>query len=187
MKRGLTLIELLVSFAIITLILGSVLTIFRNYLNIGKKQDSVMRLNLQLQLLQKQIYLDFLMISPYIKMDNSGNIFVAGEEQKSPISKHIKLVDLDKNKKNGYEGIDIFINEFEPFNNTYTIKYRVNKNLLIRIKNKKEKIICKDLNYLHFFPIKDGVKINGQFKIKNLTQDFSTVCLFENGFVRIAF
>ncbi|MDD2716231.1 MAG: type II secretion system protein [Candidatus Wallbacteria bacterium] len=185
--RGFTLIEVLISFAIVSIIFGSVVGVFRNFMYTRGKNDDMMRYSQEIQFLEKQIYLDCIRISPALRLNTSGDLFVAGEETDQPIPEEILLYDTDANTQNGYEVMRMFLGTLSALDRREKVEYSFKQETgkLIRKSGSKSYTLGENLTEFHFFPLKRGLKLTGKEKKGKTVEDFSTAFSFLDGFVRI--
>lgn len=186
MMRGFTLIELLISFAIISVIMGSVLGVFGSYIKQSRVQDSGLKINHTIQLVEKQLYIDLLGISPFITISKNGDIYVKGEEADQAIPQFITLYNEDTTEANGYERLSFYTVSLDPFGTYDSIDYEYNSSskTLIRSTEGSEKILGTDLDEFHFIPLKKGLKILAKITTDKRSESFSTVFPLGDSLIR---
>jgi len=184
--RGFTLIELLISFAIISVIMGSVLGVFGSYVKQSRVQDSGLKINHTIQLVEKQLYIDMIQISPFISISKNGDIYVKGENTGEAIPQFITLYNQDTSETNGYERLSFYTVSLDPFGTYDSIDYEYNTSskILTRSTQGSEKILGTDLAGFHFIPLKKGLKIVAEIKTDKRTENFSTVFPLGDSLIR---
>lgn len=182
-----TLIEVLISFAIASILFGAVVNVFRNYMAQKDIHDAMVKFNHDIQLVEKQLYLDCLRLGPDLSMSESGDIFINGEATAQPIPQTIRLYDTDRDAANGAEMMRMKITFLEPFGSYQDIEYGFDKKngTLYRKEGIRKKILVEGLSELHFHSMKKGLKITGKEKRTSKEQDFTTAFSFVTGFIKV--
>ncbi|MDD5089827.1 MAG: prepilin-type N-terminal cleavage/methylation domain-containing protein [Candidatus Wallbacteria bacterium] len=185
--KAFTLVEVMISFAIISIIFASVTTVFRNFMVQRGVHDNMLRFNNEIQMLEKQIYLDCIRLAPFLDVTESGDIYVRGEQWGQPVPQMIELFDLDGNVENGAEMLRLYTSRLEPVGKTELIEYRFDsaKGELIRKSPQGDHVLAESLKEFHFLPMRKGLKFQGREKRTSEEEEFSTAFSFVDGFARV--
>ena len=153
--RGFTLIEMSVSALIISLIVLTLIMVFRSNLNTFAWGQRHMEFNQRIQLVMKQIFTDFKQINPILKQDEDGHLYLQGEKIGDLYPNLVTIYDKDKNPDNGGEEVVFFLTSMTELNRRDRVRYFLEKGELIRETqdydgNSKRKTIAEKATGLQF-------------------------------------
>ncbi len=129
---GFTLIEMSVSALIISLIVLTLIMVFRSNLNTFAWGQRHMEFNQRIQLVMKQIFTDFKQINPILKQDENGHLYLQGEKIGDLYPNLVTIYDKDKKPENGGEEVVFFLTSMSDLNRRDRVRYFLEKGELIR-------------------------------------------------------
>jgi len=155
-KSGFTLIEISVSILIVSVIMITLIMVFRNNILSWKWGQKHMGFNQKIQLVMKQIFTDIKNINPIVKQDTKGDLWFQGEKIGDLFPNIVRIENTDGNKTNGGEELSFYLTDFTDLTRKDFIRYYLDKTKLIRESidyngNKKVKIVSERSTDLHFF------------------------------------
>jgi len=207
-NKGFTLIEVLISFSILSLIMIVLLTGTSQNLNVMIRGDENMFIQKEISRLLTDLYIEITSINPSVIIDKYGDPWIAGEKNKEVTPVIIYLVDKDKKPSNGYEEIKFNNYGMKSISDRESIRYYFqadpyNKNKRLENKDKTGYILRKSRNThniilsefvsdLHFIPqngTTKALKVVGQVAVKSRNaslikkKDFEFSIRFESPYV----
>ena len=185
-KKGFTVIEVLISVTILSLIMIALLSGTSQNLKVMIRGDENMFMQKEVSRILTDLYLEITSIGPKVFVDKYGDPWVSGEKNKEVTPVIIYLVDVDKNTKNGYEGLKFNKYGIDPISSVETVKYYFvvdPQNLAKRLMNKDKTgyifrklrgnhdiLISEFVSDLHFIPqdgTTKGLKVVGEIAVKS--------------------
>lgn len=131
-SAGFTLIEMSVSALIISLIVLTLIMVFRSNLSTFAWGQRHMEFNQRIQLVMKQIFTDFKQINPILKQDQDGHLYLQGEKIGDLYPNLVTIYDKDKKPENGGEEVVFFLTSMTELNRRDRVRYFLEKGELIR-------------------------------------------------------
>jgi len=122
-RRGFTLTELMIAFAIAVMVLGSVLYFFMQRMQTWNRGEKTMILQAEISKVMGAVYTDLKRVNPVIYYDQNFDLWVSGEKYKEAKPNEIELIDEDDKVLDGYERMKFKVYMIEPFSKHETIQY----------------------------------------------------------------
>ena len=206
MKKGFTLIEIMIAVAIASVVLLSIFGVFNQNMQAWYHGEKKMVLQAELSRVLSYIYNDLKRVNPAIYYDQNFDLWVAGEKFKEAKPNEIELIDENTNVTDGFERIKFKVYLVEPFSKRETIEYYLQKDpnsvtpvylknkkgsafVLIRSVDDRETIVSENVENIKFFKtpgdlknLKVSAKITmpPEYDIKNRTDSFDLNVRFDN-------
>ena len=114
-KKAFTMIEMTVSVLIISVIVLTLIMVFRSNVVAWKWGQKHMGFNQKIQLVMKQIFTDIKNINPIVKQDKNGNIWFQGEKMGDLYPNIVSIFNKDGDKGNGGEELAFYLSDFTDF------------------------------------------------------------------------
>lgn len=122
-NRGFTLSELMIAFAIASMVLGSVLYFFMQRMQTWNRGEKAMILQAETSKILGAVYTDLKRVNPVIFYDQNFDLWVSGEKYKEAKPNVVELIDENDKRSDGFERIKFNVYMVEPFSKHETIQY----------------------------------------------------------------